>query len=197
MQHQCGAVGQGLLQHRAGKGVVHQYRHAVSVTRELSDVHQFQAGVGGRLHHHQSRVRSQGRTDSVRRRERHLGAQDARGQDVVAAAVERPHRHHVLPAGSHSREEDCRQRGHPGGKGHRLGSAFEHGHALLEAGHGGIPQALVDGALAFQRHPAAGHLFIGPAAVVDGRKRRSGGEVNRHGVHALVGEAGTACMDSQ
>ena len=186
VQHHGGAVPEGLLQDRAGEGVVHQERHAVGGGGHAGDVHELEGRVGRRLEDHQAGVRPQGGADALRRREGDLVAKDAGGKQVVAAAVQRPHRDNMLLAGGHNREEHGAQRRHAGGKGDGLGRAFQDGDAFFEACHRGVPQPLVDGALALQMRAAGGHVLVGQAAVVHGRQRRRGGQIDGHRVRRPV-----------
>ena len=121
----------------------------------------------------------------------------AGGEQVVAAAVERPHGHDVLLARRDHREEHRAQRRHSGGKGDGLGGAFQDGDALFEACHRGIPQPLVDGALPLHMGAAGGHVLVGQAAVVHGRQRRRRGQIDGHRVHAQFREPVPAGVDRQ
>ena len=197
VQHHGGTVPEGLLEDRAGEGVVDQERDAVRGGGHAGNVDELQARVGRRLQDHQAGVRPERGVDALRGRERDVVAEHAGGQQVVASAVQRPHGDHVLLSGGDDGEQHRAERRHAGGEGDGLRGVFEDGDAFLEPCHGGIPEPLVDGALPLHVRAAGGHVLIGEAAVVHGGKRRRGGKIDRHCVHAQFSEAVPAGVDGQ
>jgi len=114
---------------------------------------------------------------------------------VVGAAVQRPDRHHVPSAGlCLGGEHGGGHGGHPGRERHRLGGVLEVGERLLEPGHGRVPQPLVDEA-ALAGVATGGHRLVRRTAGLDAGQRVGGGEVEREGVHAEVGQVGPAGVD--
>ena len=83
---------------------------------------------------------------------------------MVAAAVERPDRHHMLLSGGYDGEQHRAQGGHAGSEGDGSSVASSDGDALFKAGHRRIPKTLVDRALPVQVRSAGGYLFVGESA---------------------------------
>ncbi len=132
------------LEDRRHEGRVDDDRDAARVLHRLRDVDEVERRVARRLEHDETRVRANRRPDPGRRRERHLVAEKAAGEERVAAAVERPHRDDVvLPLLSRG-EEHGGERGHAGRERDRRLGALERGERPLVAGDGGVEEARVD-----------------------------------------------------
>ena len=168
---------------------------AAAATRAMSTSSRL--GLAGRLQDHQAGVGAERGVHALRGRERDVVAEHSRGQQVVASAVQRPHRDDVLLSGGDDGEQHRAERRHAGGERHGLRGVFEDGDALLEPCHGGVPEPLVDGALALDMGAARGHVLIGETAVVHGGQGRRGGQIDRHGVHAQFSESVAAGVDGQ
>ena len=128
-------------------------------------------------------------------RERHLVAEEAAGQQRVAAAVEGPDRHHVVLAGLARGEEDGGERGHARGEGHRGLGALERGERRLVARHRRVVEAGVDEAAG--RGAALRHRVDRGGGVGQVPGRVGGREVERGRVDADLAEVLAAGVDGE
>ena len=150
VEHDVGAHGQRLLQHRRGEDVVDDQPRAGGVAQvgDGLDVDELQRGIGRRLDEDAARAGLQrvapliqiGTVDELRRdaiaRQQFL--------DDVAAGPEQRARGDDAIAGAHLAHDRGVHRGHAGGKRARGRCAFELAHALFEHRHRRIAVAAVD-----------------------------------------------------
>jgi hypothetical protein len=186
VQHEPGAV--------AGReGVVDQQRDVARGSREFGDVDLTQGRVRGGLDEYEAGVRAQGRGELVRRGPGDLGAEQARREDVVRAAVDRADGDDVPFALRDRGEQAGRHRGHAGGERDGVVEALEFGQRLLEPLDGRVAETAVD------RHPghrAGGGELVDAGGLVDDVPGRVGrGQVERGGVDAEFREIVTAGVD--
>ena len=112
------------------------------------DVEEFERRVRRRLDDHQAGVRADRRGDARGIRPRHRRAEQAAGEHVVGAAVERAHGDDVRPAGRGGREQAGGERRHAGGE--RDGAL-----GALEPGEGSPRSGRRPAARAAGRRPSA------------------------------------------
>jgi len=182
VQHEPGAVFSGPLQDRGGERVVHQQRHLATIGRQDAQVDLGQGRVRRRLDHDQAGVAAQRRRDLPGRGYPADPDTEQPGvEQVIAGAVQRPDAHDVRPASGEQAPGQCR---HAGRERHRR----------LETLHGRIGDPPVD------RIP--GRLLTGGEHVQPCRlgravpSRVAGGQVERDGVHAEIGEIFAAGVHS-
>src|SRR5699024_9743595 len=90
-----GALLQRSLQHGGGERVVDGDGNLSDLVYHRGDIDEFEGRVGGCLQQHQPRLRCDRLGNGPCVAERHLGAEQPGGEQVVGAAVERAHGHHV------------------------------------------------------------------------------------------------------
>ena len=134
VQHERGPELERALQHRRHEGRVDEHGHAARVAHRLRDVDEVERRVARRLEHHEAGVGPHRALHPGGRRERHLVAEQAAGEQRVAAAVERPHRDHVVLPGLARGEEHRRERRHAGRERDRGLGALERGERAPRSG---------------------------------------------------------------
>lgn len=194
VQHQAGAVFRGALEHGCGEGVVREEGHRAAGVGQGAQVDFGEGGVGRGFDQDQTRVRAQGVGDPRRVGPGDLRAEESRGQQVVAAAVQGAYGDDVAQAQGGPYEKDGRERGHAAGEGDRGLGPLQPGQSGLEAGDGGVAEASVHGrAVRLGAGRREGVDAGGLAAAVVGRVGRR--QVDGRGVQSLPGEVVAAGVD--
>ena len=103
---------------------------------------------------------------------------------MVGSAVEGPDGDDVPAVVAGGGEQGGGEGGHAAGEGDGLGGALQFGEGGFEAGDGGVPEPLVDGAALGGEGAAGGELLVRGAAVVDRGQWVGGGQVDGWHVHA-------------
>jgi hypothetical protein len=186
-----------------GEGAVHQQRHAglVCDLAHGGDVEHVEARVAQRLAEQQLRFGADGGAPAVDvagldEGGGHAEARQRVAQQVVAAAVQRRTGDDVA-AGAGQRGDGQRQRGLATGGGDRPAATFERSDALFQHRVGGVADAAVDMARAFEVEQAR-RMFAAleheARAEVDGHGACAGGRVGRGaGVQRQGVESGVLC----
>lgn len=186
---------QRLLEHRCGERVVDGDGHVPRLARHVGDVDEVDRRVAGRLDEHEARVCPDRVRHGIGSRERHAGAEQTGGEQVVRAAVEGTHTDDVRFARREAGEQDGADRCHPGRERDAFLGALHRGEPTLEAVDVRVPQTLVHVRITGARATTGCHLLVRVTALRHAGDGVGGRLIDSCDVHPELGEVFAARVD--